>query len=150
MQNGACFAMLWDPPEARRKSASCGVLGLSIWLLIWLGLVYWSATRRPNHQHKCLRRSCHLTFAKGTASSFATKFCSKSPDFERSWAENPSKLVPGHLKIAPKWKLKGMQSRSPSNALINHRFFFDFIDSRTPNWTTKALKFASKTKSKKQ
>ena len=110
----------------------------------------WSASRRPNHQRQFLRRSCHLTFAKGTASSFATKFCSKSPDFERSWAENPSKLVPGRLKIAPKSKLKGMQSRSPSNALINYRFFQNFIDFRAPNWTTKSLKFASKTKSKKQ
>ena len=39
-RNGACFATLWKSPVARRKSANRGGFGLSIWLLIWLGLVY--------------------------------------------------------------------------------------------------------------
>ena len=34
MRNGACFATLWKSPGTRRKLASRGAFGLSIWLLI--------------------------------------------------------------------------------------------------------------------
>ena len=51
----------------------------------------WSASRRPNHQRKFLRKSCCLTFAKSIASSFATKFCSKSSNCYRFCNQNPSK-----------------------------------------------------------
>ena len=39
MRNGACFATLCKPPASRRKPGRTGAFGLSIWLLIWLGLV---------------------------------------------------------------------------------------------------------------
>ena len=51
----------------------------------------WSASRRPNHQRRFLRRSCCLTFAKSIASSFATKFCSKLSNCYRFCSQNPSK-----------------------------------------------------------
>ena len=51
----------------------------------------WSASRRPNHQRKFLRRSCCPTLAKSIASSFATKFCSKSSNCYRFCSQNPSK-----------------------------------------------------------
>ena len=42
MQKGVCFATLCNSRGARRKSASRRIFGLSIWLFIWLGLVYLS------------------------------------------------------------------------------------------------------------
>ena len=58
MLNEACFATRCNPPGSRRKLTEAIAFGLSKRLRIWLGLLYWSAPRRPNHQSKVCNLTC--------------------------------------------------------------------------------------------
>ena len=56
MKNEACVATLWKSRGTRRKPTGGIACKASKWLCIWLGLLHWSAPRRPNHQSKFFNR----------------------------------------------------------------------------------------------
>ena len=57
-RNEAICTTLWKSPQSRRKPTGVIAFGPPIWLRIWLGLLYWSAPPRPNHQSKVCNLTC--------------------------------------------------------------------------------------------
>ena len=128
MSNEACFATLWDLPGSRRKSTGGIVFGLPIWLRIWLGLLYWSAPRRPNHQSKV----CNLT----CSTHISAQWTKESKNIVQRHS-NPWKSSSEGFKIHSKSSFKAiLLQRRPStlNFIEKLWFFNDFwLPKRSPN-----------------
>ena len=110
----------------------------------------WSATRRPNHQHRFLRRSCCSTRAKGQVWA-SHRDCSENlqvsdafrAKIHQIWPLEPSKFQKNRCQ-------RHCQSKAPSKTIKKYGFYRNLTSFGTPNWSRKSWKFASKTRSKKQ
>ena len=111
----------------------------------------WSATRRPNHQHRFLRRSCFSTRARKNKFALRIKMAAKILRFRMLF--EPKSIKFGHWN-PPNFRqidAKGTAKAKLPPRLAKSMYFNRILTSfGTPDWSQKSWKFALKTGSKKQ
>ena len=111
--NGACFATLCNPRQSRRKLTGIIAFGRPNWLRIWLGLLHWSAPRRPNHRSQSFNLKCFMNVCPPK---------NLEQEIQKSFQSLPQ-IHPKSPEIAPKSFLKsyGNPKRVPNPSRT--RFF---------------------------